>query len=62
MHQEIVHPVVLRILPGLMTEDIALFTHTLPEFVLSCVAPGYKLPYDVYAKWLGGAAPRVSFL
>ncbi|KAF5365825.1 hypothetical protein D9757_014436 [Collybiopsis confluens] len=58
MHSQVVHPVILRLIPGLITEDIGLFAKTLPEFVLSCVAPSHKLPYDVYAKWLGGAAPR----
>lgn len=60
MHSEVVHPVILSLIPGLMTEDIALFAKTLPEFVLSCVSPNHKLPYDVYTQWLGGAAPRVS--
>ncbi|KAF9058625.1 alpha/beta-hydrolase [Rhodocollybia butyracea] len=62
MHSEVVHPVILSIIPGLMTEDIALFANTLPDFVLSCVAPSYKLPYDVYTKWLGGAAPRAPIV
>ncbi|KAJ3786495.1 alpha/beta-hydrolase [Lentinula aff. detonsa] len=62
MHSEVVHPVILSLIPGLMTEDIALFAKTLPEFVLSCVSPHHKLSYDVYAKWLGGAAPRAPIV
>ncbi|KAJ3718857.1 alpha/beta-hydrolase [Lentinula raphanica] len=62
MHSEVVHPVILGLIPGLMTEDIALFAKTLPEFVLSCVSPSHKLPYDVYAKWVGGAAPRAPIV
>jgi len=60
MHGEVVHPVILSLIPGLMSEDIALFAETLPKFALSCIAPQSKLPYDVQAKWVGGAATRVS--
>ncbi|KAJ3813481.1 alpha/beta-hydrolase [Lentinula aff. lateritia] len=62
MHSEVVHPVILSLIPGLMTEDIALFAKTLPEFVLSCVSPNHKFPYDVYTQWLGGAAPRAPIV
>ncbi|KAE9410676.1 alpha/beta-hydrolase [Gymnopus androsaceus JB14] len=62
MNGEIMNPVILGLFPGLMTEDIALFAKTLPEFILSFVSPKYKLPYDVYAKWLGGVAPRYGNL
>ncbi|KIK54189.1 hypothetical protein GYMLUDRAFT_48989 [Collybiopsis luxurians FD-317 M1] len=58
MHSEVVHPVILSLIPGLMSENISEFARVLPDFVLSCVAPSRKLPYDVYTKWLGGAAPR----
>ncbi|KAE9402061.1 alpha/beta-hydrolase [Gymnopus androsaceus JB14] len=58
MHSEIIHPHIVSLIPGLITEDIALFAKTLPDFVLACFAPEYELPYDVYAKWIGGTAPR----
>lgn len=60
MNKYVAYPALLfDMMPGFLTEDAALFAKTLPDFILSFVSPKYKLPYDVYAKWLGGAAPRV---
>ncbi|KAE9404384.1 alpha/beta-hydrolase [Gymnopus androsaceus JB14] len=62
MHREVVNPAILGIISGIRTEDVALFAKVLSDFVLSCVSPKFKLPYDVYAKWLGGAAPTVPII
>jgi len=62
MHSEVVHPVILKIIPGLLSEDPALFAIAVHELILSCVAPTYELPYKVYTRWLGGAAPRAPIV
>ena len=44
MHPEITHPVVMEILPGLVSLDRESFYETATGFVRSCVAESYEIP------------------
>lgn len=62
MHPEIVHPVVLSLIPGFLSDDMAQFSKALPEFAFSCFAPGTPVSYADLCKWTGAVATHVSLL
>ncbi len=61
-YPDIADPDAFQATMGLTSDDAAVVANAVPQFVLSCIAPGSKMPYDVQAKWMGGAASKVRTL
>lgn len=56
MHTQIVHPVVLSIIPGLISESAADFSKACQEFPISCVADDFHIPEETRLFWTGALA------
>lgn len=60
MHPEIAHPVVMSLVPGLLSESTAEFLAAATAFAASCVSEDYKVPEEDRLAWIGGVAITVS--
>jgi hypothetical protein len=60
MHPEVAHPIVVGLIPGLLSSDSSEFYKTASEFPLSCVADGFDLPAEDFFTWAGLVAIQVS--
>ena len=59
MHPEVAHPVVMEILPRILTNDATELSRGVREFAISCVAPGRSIPYADMCLWTGGMILQV---
>jgi len=60
MHSQVVHPVVLSIIPGLLSDDVTEFATAANLFALSCVGEDYDMPEEDRLACVGAAAQQVS--
>jgi len=53
MHPKVAHPVVMEILPRILTNDVVELSKGVRDFAISCVAPGRSIPYADMCMWTG---------
>jgi pimeloyl-ACP methyl ester carboxylesterase len=56
MHPQIVHPVVMGIIPNLLSNDVADFAKACQDFPVSCVAENFRIPEETRLFWAGAVA------
>jgi pimeloyl-ACP methyl ester carboxylesterase len=56
MHPQIVHPVVMSLLPSLLSSDVADFSSAAQQFPASCVADDFVIPEKTRLFWAGAVA------
>ena len=56
MHPQIVHPVVMSIMPSLLSENVADFSKACQDFPVSCVADNFQIPEETRLFWVGAIA------
>ena len=59
MHPEVAHPVIMEMLPRILTNDAIEFAKGARDFVISCVAPGHPIPYADMCMWTGAILLQV---
>lgn len=56
MHSQVVHPVVLSIIPGLLSDNVVDFSKACQDFPISCVSDSFKIPNETRWFWTGAMA------
>jgi hypothetical protein len=59
MHPEVAHPVIMKILPSILTNDVIEFFKGVRDFVISCATPGRPIPYADMCMWTGAILLQV---
>lgn len=62
MHPLIAHPVVLSLIPPLLSENVADFAKGCAEFPLSCVSTSFVMPEEVRLMSVGAIAIQVRLI
>jgi len=60
MHPQVAHPVIMSIIPGLLSDNTAEFAIAARDFILSCVTESFEIPEEERRAWIGGVALQVS--
>jgi len=60
MHPHVAHPVIMSLIPGLLSENIAEFSVAVQGFAASCVSESFEIPEEDRLAWIGGVALQVS--
>src|ERR1700709_2326231 len=56
MHPQVVHPVIMSIIPSLLSENVADFSKACQDFPISCVSDNFKIPEETRLFWVGALA------
>lgn len=59
MHPEVAHPVLMKIVPSILTNDVIEFFKGVRDFVISCATPGRPIPYADMCIWTGAILLQV---
>lgn len=58
MHPIVAHPVVMSIIPNLLSSDVASFSKACHDFPISCVSDSFKIPDETRWFWAGALATQ----